>query len=55
MERVAIYILGPLPLSKSGKRYILVMADCFIKCTESMAIPNQEAKTVAEAFVNHFV
>lgn len=55
MERVAIDILGPLPLSKSGKRYILVMADCFTKWTESVAIPNQEAKTVAEAFVNHFV
>ncbi|MCG7877680.1 MAG: RNase H-like domain-containing protein, partial [Candidatus Thiodiazotropha endolucinida] len=55
MERVALDILGPLPLSKSGNRYILVIADCFTKWTESVAIPNQEAKTVAEAFVNHFV
>lgn len=44
MERVAIDILGPLPLSKSGKKYILVMADCFTKWTQSVAIPNQEAK-----------
>ena len=31
------------------------MADCFTKWTQSVAIPNQEANTVAEAFVNHSV
>ena len=55
MERVSIDILGPLPLSKAGNRYILVMSDCFTKWTESVPIPNQEARTVAEAFVNNFV
>lgn len=55
MERVAVDILGPLPLSSSGNRYALVMSDCFTKWTECVAIPNQEAKTVAQAFVNNFV
>lgn len=55
MERVSIDILGPLPLSKAGNKYILVMTDCFTKWTESVAIPNQEARTVAEAFVSNFV
>ena len=55
MERVSIDILGPLPLSKAGNRYILVICDCFTKWTEGVAIPNQEARTVAEAFVNNFV
>lgn len=55
MERISVDILGPLPLSKAGNRYILVMVDGFTKWTECVAIPNQEAKTVAEAFVNNFV
>lgn len=55
MERVSIDILGPLPISKAGNRYILVMADCFTKWTECVPVPNQEAKTIAEAFVNNFV
>ena len=55
MERVSINIPGPLPLSKAGNRYILVMSDCFTKWTESVPIPNQEARMVAEAFVNNFI
>jgi transposase InsO family protein len=55
MERVAMDILGPLPLSRKGNKYVLVISDLFTKWTESVALPNQEAKTVAEAFVNNFV
>ena len=55
MERVSIDIFGPLSLSKAGNRYILVVCDCFTKWTEKVAISNQEARTVAEAFVNNFV
>jgi hypothetical protein len=55
MERVALDILGPLPLSESGNKYILVIMDCFTKWTESIAIPDQEAKTVAQALLNNFI
>ena len=55
MERVALDILGPLPLTRDGNRYILVIVDHFTKWTEAVAIPDQEAKTVAKAFVDTFV
>ncbi len=55
MERVAIDILGPLPVTESGNRYVLVMIDCFTKWTECAPLPNQEAQTVAKPFVNQFV
>ena len=55
MERVAIDIMGPLPISRSGNRYIMVIVDYFTKWVEAYAIPNQEAFTVAEKFVNEFV
>jgi hypothetical protein len=34
MERVAVDILGPLPVTERGNRYILVLTDCFTKWTE---------------------
>ena len=49
MERLAMDILGPLPLTPRGNRYVLVVTDYFTKWTESYAIPNQEAATVAES------
>jgi hypothetical protein len=35
MEIIAIDILGPLPLTKSGNRFILVITDTFTKWTEA--------------------
>ena len=48
-------ILGPLPLTPHGNRFVLVVTDYFTKWTESYAIPNQEAVTVAEKLVGEFV
>ena len=55
MERVAMDIMGPLPQSDRGNKYVLVISDYFTKWTESYAIPNQEAATVARVFVEEFV
>ena len=55
MERLAMDILGPLPLTPRGNRFVLVVTDYFTKWTESYAIPNQEASTVAEKLVSEFV
>ena len=54
-ERLTMYVLGPLPLTPRGNRYVLVITDYFTKWTESYAIPNQEAATVAEKLVSEFV
>ena len=55
MERVAIDVLGPLPVSESGNRYILIAMDYFTKWPEAYALPNQEAETVAKVLVDQFV
>ena len=47
-------ILEPLPLPPSGNKFVLVITDYFTKWTESYAIPNQEATTVAEKLVSEF-
>ena len=54
MERIAVDITGPLPVTESGNRYILVAMDYFTKWPEAYAIPNQEATTVARKLVDEF-
>ena len=54
MERVAMDIAGPFPVSASGNRYVLVVIDYFTKWPEVFPLPNQEAVTVAHALVNEF-
>ena len=53
-ELVALDILGPLPESKAGNSYILVVGDYFTKWMEVYPISNQEANTVANKLVNEF-
>ena len=55
MERVSMDILGPLPVTTRGNKYILVVCDHFSKWCEAYALPNQEAATIARVFVNEFV
>ena len=55
LERVALDILGPLPVTESGNKYVLVIGDYFTKWMEAIPIPDQTAVTVAKAFVGEFV
>ena len=52
MQMVAIDILGPLPVTLAGNKFILVAADYFTKWIEAYAIPNQEATTVAHKLLD---
>ena len=40
MDRVAMDILGPLPVTPRGNRYILTIADYFTKWTEASTVAN---------------
>ncbi|GFX01388.1 transposon Tf2-6 polyprotein [Trichonephila clavipes] len=54
-ERIAFDIQGPLPRTASGNKYLLVVMDYFTKWPEVYPIPDQEAPTVAEAVVQHWI
>jgi len=55
MERIAVDILGELPRTENGNRYVLVVADYFSKWTESFPMPNMEASTVAKIMVEEVI
>lgn len=54
-EKVSCDISGPWPVTHDNNRYILVFIDMCTKWPEAFAIPNIEAKTVAEIFVKEIV
>ncbi|GFX29206.1 retrovirus-related Pol polyprotein from transposon 412 [Trichonephila clavipes] len=54
-ERIAFDILGQLPRSSDGNNNILVVMDYFTKWPEAYPIPDQEASTVAEVLVKHWI
>lgn len=54
-ERIALDIVGPLPLSEHNNRYILTFQDDLSKFLIAIPIPNQEAHTVAEYYVRKII
>jgi len=54
-ERVQMDILGPLPISSSGNRYLLIIVDCFTKWVKAFPLRIPRAKTVVKVFVNQVI
>ena len=55
MDRVATDILGPLPTTESGNRYILVIGELFSKWVEAYALPDHTAESVVSRMVQEFM
>ena len=55
LDRLAIDILGPLPLTPRNNRYILVVTDYFTKWVEVFPVPNQTAVTCAHIILNEVI
>uniref|UniRef100_A0A1I7RZG3 RNA-directed DNA polymerase n=1 Tax=Bursaphelenchus xylophilus TaxID=6326 RepID=A0A1I7RZG3_BURXY len=54
-HRVHIDIKGPLPQTENGNRYILVSIDAHTKYVMVSPMPNQETKTVINAFMESVI
>ena len=55
MERLAVDVMGPLPETDSGNKYLLIAMDYFSKWPEAYPLPDQEAYSVAEVLVRELV
>lgn len=53
-QRIALDFVGPLPLTESKNRFVLVCVDYATKYPIAVALKNQEAETVAEALMGIF-
>ena len=48
-------IVGPRPETESGNLYILTIQDNFAKYSLEITVPNDQAGTIAEAFMKKFI
>ena len=55
LERIAFDVLGPLPVSEKGNKYLLIVGDYFTKWMEAYPLENQRADVVAEVLVKEFI
>ncbi|VDI58363.1 Hypothetical predicted protein [Mytilus galloprovincialis] len=55
LERVAMDITGPFPITKFKNRYVLVLMDYFTKWVEAYPIPDMGSCTVARYFCKEFI
>ena len=55
MEKIALDILGPLPVTEAGNRYVVVISDYFTRWSEAFPLPNQEATTVAKKLTEDWI
>ena len=53
-SRVAMDLVGPLPRSRSGNRYVLVMCDYATRYPEAVPLRNIDAEMIAEELVKIF-
>lgn len=51
----SIDILGPLPITPRGNKYILVVMDYFSKWVEVLPIPDQTSETCADNILNEVI
>ena len=55
LDRMGTDLLGPLPITPRGNKYILTIADYFTKWVEIVAVPDQTAVTCAQIRLNEVV
>lgn len=54
-EVVGVDILGPLPLTTTGRRYVVVFSDYFTKWVEAFAVAKADAPSIAKLLVEEVV
>ena len=55
IDRISADILGPLPVTPAGNKYILTVTDHFTNWSEAFSIPDQTAITVARTIFNEII
>jgi hypothetical protein len=51
LDVVLLGVVGPLPVTENGNRYLLAVIDHFTRFCEAIPIPTQETEVIAKEFV----
>lgn len=54
-ERIHLDLVGPLPVTNEGAKYVLTVIDVLTRFLIAVPIRNKEAREVAQAFITHVV
>lgn len=54
-EQCALDIVGPLPISQNGNKYLLTFQDCFSRYAEAVPIKDQSAETIAREIATNII
>ena len=54
-QRVAFDVIGPIPTTKNGKRFILVVVDYYTKWAEAYDLVDHKASTVANTIIRNWI
>nr|CAD2208261.1 unnamed protein product [Meloidogyne enterolobii] len=54
-QRIHVDLMGPVPMAKSGYKYVLMIVDSFSKWMAPIPLRNQLAGTVTDALINHII
>ena len=55
MDIVSLDVVGPLPVTDNGNKYLLTFVDHFTRFCEAIPIPTQEAEVIAREFVMRII
>lgn len=55
LELVSLDIVGPLPTTRKGNKYLLTFIDHFTCYAEGILLPDQTAESTVKAFVKEIV
>jgi transposase InsO family protein len=51
LDVVSLDVVGPLPVTENGNKYLLTFVDHFMRFCEAIPIPTQETEVTAKEFV----
>ena len=54
-DRVAVDCLGPLPVSNTGNRYVVVFTEYLTRWPEAFAVPNIDARSIASLLIDNIL
>jgi len=55
LEKVGLDLIGPLPVSNKGNKFIMSVQCYFTKWVEMYPLPDMKVETIASALVNEFI